>query len=524
MSAQQTPQPLMQNPPSPLTPSHQETSGYAATPFIPQPSYQPPQALSPQSSQPIPQVMVPRIDMNTSLPPMPGNMPSEMSLPPGYEEKPSAEPEWPATPKSSAERSAEEEVRKWQAIQNARKSKTDPAWMKPLPDSRGPFLARLEKNPNKQSVSQVSFDMYDKAQEQNKDMYSWEADEKKGFDWMLLDPVTFFQESKKWVGLGPDQKKAEAAMEEARRLMAAEKFHDAAKKFEFAAKRWPDTVLEEDARYFAGECYHMEKEYCKSFENFDRLISNFQSKHKDTAVKRIYEIAGYWTKCQENGASYFNATDKSRPRFDTFGAAVKAYKSITINDPAGPLSDESMLQLGFAYMNQGKNQGDKQFTDAAFWFQQLREHARKQEYVSRACYLEVYCRRLAGDGAEYNAAPLESAKVLADQTLNQYGTALKEDRTKLVEIRDDILEDAANHRWALGQYYEKQKYYAAARLEYQRILKEYPATQLAGRAEQRLTEIGGFPDEPPTIAQGIKSRIPFLAKAKSEESGEVRVR
>ena len=493
---------------TPVYPLPVQATTTSSSPFLP-----PGQEGIPNTGQT--PVILPPINFPPPSFSMPGGFPatpdSRQPEPPSYAESLHAK-------KSDAVLSAEEEVRKFEAIEQARKNHGNtPVWMLPLPDSRGPFLARLENQSKTSSVVPVShmdFEMYDKTLEQNKDAYSWEKDDDKGFDWMLLDPVTFYNKSKEWIGLGPDQKKAEAAMEEGRKLMSDGQFAAAGKKFEAAAKRWPDTVLEEDARYFAGECYFQAKIYYRAYENFDRLISEFQSKHKNTAVARLYEIGGYWVKKTEEGAGYFNATDKSRPSFDTFGAAEKAYKSIIFNDTRGPYYDRSMLQLGFAYMNQGKKQGDSQYEQAANWFRQLRENAINHEYASRASYLEVHCRKMAVDGAEYDSSHLLEAKELADQTLTQFGPNLKDNRENLVQMRNEIGEKEAEHYWTLAQYYEKGKHYGAARMQYQHILKEHPTTNYAQQAEQRIEAIKDHPDSPPALTAQVKSLFTGEGKKK----------
>jgi len=171
-----------------------------------------------------------------------------------------------------------------------------------------------------------------------------------------------------------------------------------------------------------------------------------------------------------------------------------------------------MLQLGFAYMNRGKEQGDSYYEEAASWFKQLKENARKHEYVARAAYLETICRKQAFSGSEYDAAQLEEAQKIADQTLKQFGPSLNENREKLMKAIDEISEAAADRRWTMGKYYEKQKFYGAARMQYQEILKTHPTSQYAERAKTRLEEIKDYPAEPKTFSQQLKSFIPWGSK------------
>lgn len=66
----------------------------------------------------------------------------------------------------------------------------------------------------------------------------------------------------------------------------------------------------------------------------------------------------------------------------------------------------------------------------------------------------------------------------------------------MIEAKNKIVEEMANRDWMIGQYYDKRKYYRAARFYYESILREYPQTAAAGAAQTRLAEIRDLPDVP----------------------------
>ena len=52
--------------------------------------------------------------------------------------------------------------------------------------------------------------------------------------------------------------------------------------------------------------------------------------------------------------------------------------------------------------------------------------------------------------------------------------------------------------WEMGRYYDlKKRNYGSARLEYNRLIAEYPQTEYAERARRRLQQIEDLPDTPP---------------------------
>ncbi|MHB8899736.1 MAG: hypothetical protein ACYC6Y_13395, partial [Thermoguttaceae bacterium] len=76
------------------------------------------------------------------------------------------------------------------------------------------------------------------------------------------------------------------------------------------------------------------------------------------------------------------------------------------------------------------------------------------------------------------------------------GPELGEDRPRVVEAKNKIVEEKANRDLLIARYYDKRDRYGAARFYYNGILEEYPQTGAATQARQRLAEIEGKPDKP----------------------------
>ena len=55
----------------------------------------------------------------------------------------------------------------------------------------------------------------------------------------------------------------------------------------------------------------------------------------------------------------------------------------------------------------------------------------------------------------------------------------------------------AEREWAMGQYYDRKKYYGAARQYYKFLVDNYPRTPYADQARTRLEQIRNEPDTPP---------------------------
>ncbi|MCL2744383.1 MAG: hypothetical protein FWE67_11085 [Planctomycetaceae bacterium] len=419
----------------------------------------------------------------------------------------------------------EKEQEKLRAEQLAAASQTKPH-LQPLPKWNGPFENQSSQETTERDIiRQASHSEINPRQfVDNTPVFDWEKENEKGFDWSVLDPVNFFTKVRDWMGMGPDEKKANAAMKKGRELLLQtpdlknEKLVlEAAKQFKEAARRAPDSVIEEDALHLAGECYFFADKYASALTMYQKLtIKYHHSKHIDNAVRRLFKIARYWEAEDRRGASSVNMTDKTRPTFDTFGYAKKAYETIYINDPNGPVSDDAVMALACAYLAKGRYQGDVCFEKAAYYFQFLRENYPLSKHIAKAHEYELTARSRAYLGADYNGKTLDEAGKLADVTLRQFNAELgTEEKREVLALKEELIVKQAEREWTLGQYYDKKKYYRSAILYYEKLLDKYPQTEFAEKARNRLEKIKDKPPEPDQF-----SYIRWMLPKKKETQGK----
>jgi outer membrane protein assembly factor BamD (BamD/ComL family) len=402
----------------------------------------------------------------------------------------------------------EEEMEKSRLAELATAQHKDgtPDYLKPLPKWNGPFETREKQQTIEQDIiQQVGYSEERTKGFDNLPVYDWEKEEQKGFDWSVLDPVNFFTKVRDWIGLGPDETKANAAMKKGREILLStpdlkdrKKCLEAAKQFSEAARRYPDSVLEEDALHLAGECYFFGEDYPRAMKSYQKLLIKYQhSKYVDNGVRRLFAIARYWEQEDYRGVSSINLTEKTRPTFDTFGYAKKAYETIFINDPNGPISDAAVMALATAYLLKGRYKGDDNFNHAAYYYSFLRENYPLSKYITKAHEFELEARTKAYMGAEHSSNTLDEAQKLADITLNQFNSELDdEEKEEIIEMKETIIQRQAEREWTMGQFYDKKQYYGSAKLYYEKLLDKYPQTEYAEKARVRLEQIQNKPDQP----------------------------
>jgi TolA-binding protein len=338
------------------------------------------------------------------------------------------------------------------------------------------------------------------------DLFDWEKAAPKGFDWDALDPAKLVTRIRDWAGFGPDEDKALALMKEGYAILNSD--HDlkdktknlrAAKKFEQAAKRWPNSVIEEDALYLMGECYYFSDYYPKAMTCYQKLVINYHhSKHLDTSVRRLFAIGRYWEgMSRKAGGLTVNFTDKSLPANSYFANSKRAYETIFLHDTNGPVSDDAVMALATACMVRGQRPGDAAYDDAAHYFAFLREHYPNSKHAVRARELELYSLANTYHGTGYNTKSLDIVTNLADQTLVQHSQELtSEDKTEIVQLKESAMEKQAESKYETARFYQKRREYGAARRYYNEIIEKYPQSTQAENSQKQLESIADKPDNP----------------------------
>ena len=94
-------------------------------------------------------------------------------------------------------------------------------------------------------------------------------------------------------------------------------------------------------------------QYPKAHDTYGGLLKKYtNTRYLDTVAAREFALGRYWEQLQDakpTVAASPNATDGSRPMFDTFGYAIQAYERVRLNDPTGPLADAAVMAMGNAY-------------------------------------------------------------------------------------------------------------------------------------------------------------------------------
>jgi outer membrane protein assembly factor BamD (BamD/ComL family) len=334
---------------------------------------------------------------------------------------------------------------------------------------------------------------------------------------------------KKLVGRGPNEPVARKALAAADALYREGNYKDAIPKYKQAIDRWPDSAIEEDAMWQLAECWFFTDQYPKAEDQYDELVKKYaNTRYLDRIAQRQFVIAQYWIALDEKhhyATIVPNFLDRSRPIFDTRGRALKAYDHVRINDPRGPLADDSVMAQANAHFL------DRQWLDADYFYGLLRSEYPDSEFLLQAHLLGLQAKLRAYQGPGYEGGILGEAEILADQVLVQFPDQLAaDDEARVQKTRAEIGAQQALRHWNRAEFYAKGKHYTSARIYYALVARDYPKTMLAQQARQKFDAIKDRPDvsdDPfPLLTRVLnpdslkEAELDAMAEAKSETDTE----
>ena len=280
----------------------------------------------------------------------------------------------------------------------------------------------------------------------------------------------------------------------------------AARRFRNAADRWPDSALEQDALFLAGESYFFADHYPRANDLYEQLIAKYpHTKYLDVVAVRRFALADYWLKLNEVRPQPFwavNVTNRQRPWRDTFGHAVRIFDRIRIDDPTGRLADDATLAAGNACFTRGR------FLDADSFYTDLRNSFPSSDHQFNAHLLGVKAKMMSYEGPDYAGQGLEEAEKLIRQMRRLFPNDAEQHRDYLNRAYAEVRFNQAEREWYRARYYDRRREYAAAGFHYEVLTTEFAETPFAEEAEVRLAQIAPLPPIPPQRMEWLVNLFP----------------
>ena len=259
---------------------------------------------------------------------------------------------------------------------------------------------------------------------------------------------------------------------------AAEKKGDtkrAIRAYKTLVKRYPKGILAAGALYRAAQLQEQEHNYFAAADSFGQLVEKYPSSpHFDEAIEgqfRVGEIYLNGKKLKVLGIPVASALDR----------AVTIFANVVRTAPYGKYTARAQFDIGLAREKQGAN-------DAAIQaYQAVVDKFPNEPVAVDAQYQIGYIWFNAAQLGTKDAAASANAKTAFEDFLFHYPKSEKAAQARAnLEMLDH--KQTANS-YKVAKFYDKQKYYRAAVIYYNEVIRQQPGSQESNEAKKRIDQL-----------------------------------
>src|SRR5437868_3688839 len=268
-------------------------------------------------------------------------------------------------------------------------------------------------------------------------------------------------------------------------------------------KRHPKDALAANALYRCAQLQEQRHMYTPAAESFLQLVERYPSNpHFEEAIEgqfRIGEVYLNGKKLKVLGIPFASSLDR----------AVTIFANVVRTAPYGRYTARAQFNIGMAREKQGAN-------DAAIQaYQAVVDKFPDEPIAVDAQYQIGYIWFTAAQTGTKDAAAAANAKTAFQDFLFHYP---KSEKSAQARANLDILEHKQTaNSYKVAKFYDKQKYYRAAVIYYNEVIRQQPGSQESNEAKKRIDQLRAkFGDAALQPALPIGQQV---SKKKSEAHG-----
>src|SRR5919198_3087183 len=240
-------------------------------------------------------------------------------------------------------------------------------------------------------------------------------------------------------------------------------------------KRHPRDKMAAEALYRAAQLQEQRRQYFAAADSFGQLVEKYPaSPHFEEAIEaqfRVGEIYLNGKKLRVLGIPVASALDR----------AVTVFANVVRTAPYGKYTARAQFDIGLAREKQGAN-------DAAIQaYQAVVDKFPNEPVAVDAQYQIGYIWFTAAQLGTNDAAAAANAKTAFQDFLFHYP---KSEKAAQARKNLDILEHKqTNNSYKVAKFYDKQKYYRAAVIYYNEVIRQQPGSEESNEAKKRIDQL-----------------------------------
>ena len=249
----------------------------------------------------------------------------------------------------------------------------------------------------------------------------------------------------------------------------------ALKEFKKLIKHYSLAKEAPSAQYYIGRIMEeLDKPY-EAFKAYQKVIDLYPyTDFVDEVIEREFKIGNMFLsgkKVRILGPLKMPAKDK----------AIEIFKAVAETSPYGKYADHAVFKTGQAY----KDIAD--YDSAIMSFKEVIDKYPDSELVDTARYQLAECSKLLSLRPDYDQTPTIVAREEFEDFIEKYPESeMSEDAREIV---DKLKNREAENTYKVAQFYESRRMNESAMIYYEDIIRNYPDTQWAKKAQERLDEI-----------------------------------
>jgi outer membrane protein assembly factor BamD len=249
----------------------------------------------------------------------------------------------------------------------------------------------------------------------------------------------------------------------------------AIKAYKSLVKHHPKDTLAPGALYRSAQLQEQLHDYTPAAESFSQLVEKYPgSPHFEEAIEaqfRVGEIYLNGKKLKFLGIPLASALDR----------AVTIFANVVRTAPYGKYTARAQFDIGLAREKQGAN-------DAALQaYQAVVDKFPNEPVAVDAQYQMGYIWFTAAQTGTKDAAASANAKTAFQDFLFHYP---KSEKAAQARANLDILEHKQTaNSYKVAKFYDKQKYYRAAVIYYNEVIRQQPGSEESNEAKKRIDQL-----------------------------------
>jgi len=238
-------------------------------------------------------------------------------------------------------------------------------------------------------------------------------------------------------------------------------------------RHYPEAYEAAEAQIYIGNSLEKLGKLYDAYLAYQKVIDKYPfSDTMNTVLKKQFEIANVLA---EKEIKILGMS------FPQQYYAIEIYKKIIENYSYGELAPLSQYKIGLVLKSLGS------FIEAKDEFEKVISTYPESEWVEPAKYQVAESASLASLNADYDQALSEEAKDRFQEFVEQHPDAEFSNRTR--EQIQVLSDKAAEKDYSIAQFYEKQRAYQSAEIYYKDVIKRYPKSVWAEKANEQIRNL-----------------------------------